>query len=303
MIPRRIIVIDDEQKQASALAKTIDEQIEYAKVIPVWEEEKIIPTIEDNFFNLVVLDIRMDNYELDGIQIAEKIIEVNPFAKILFVSAYMNEYMPKILSLMQNGRILGFSDKKDYKQWGEELKAIISSYYESLDANPQQVSVALLQAYSDLKAEEDTYIKGVKFENFVSLLFRSIGFSEILQRVKDKSSNEIDLIVRNDLDDLFISKFGKYFLVECKNKPGSKIDKNDFILFSNKLKNTNELAEIGFLITTSTFTRTAYLEAMRESKDFHKVFFIDNTLIMQLIQADNMLEELKRIIDSQVKDN
>ena len=70
-----------------------------------------------------------------------------------------------------------------------------------------------------------------------------------------------------------------------------------------KLKETNGLAELGFLITTSSFKRTAYLEALRSSEGQHKVVFIDNSLMMSLIKADDPREELKRIIDSQVKDN
>ena len=303
MIPRTLIVIDDDKQQAEALAKIIQKSVLYSDVKPIWDEEAILSTIEDRFYTLAVLDIRMDQYETDGIKIAKRIVEINPFAKILFVSAFLKEYMNDVLALMQNGNILGFSEKKEYELWKSELQELIVNYYEDLDKNPQKITSALLQSYADLKDEEDTYIKGMKFENFVTLLFRSIGFTEILKRVKDKSGNETDLIIRNDIDDVFLSKFGKYILIECKNKPDSKIDKNDFILFNTKLKNTNGLAEIGFLISTSAFTRTAYLEAIRGSEGNQKIIFIDNALLLRLIQAENMLDELKHIIDSQVKDN
>lgn len=304
MVPRKILVIDDEKIQAEALAATISEAVPYSSVIQASSKEEINATIEDKFYNLAVLDIRMDDYDFDGINLAEKIIEINPFAKILFVSKFIPEYIERITRIMQKGNILGFSEKKvDYDKWKPELGKIISEYYEELDANPQQISSALIDMYADVKDEENTFRKGQRFENFVALLFQNIGFSEVLKRVKDKSLNEVDLIVRNDIEDSFLSKFGKYILVECKNKPSDPIDKNDFIVFLSKLEATNGLAELGFMFTTSTFKRTAYLEAMRTSKGNHKIIFIDNPLILSLLRASSPREYLKQIIDNQIKDN
>lgn len=304
MIPRRILVIDDEVSQAKALAKTLEQIIPFSKVTPVSEEKEIINAINERYYNLAILDIRMDNYNTDGIEIAKQIADINPYAKILFVSAFLSEYIDKILPLVQGGNILGYTKKKiDYNEWGRELSQLILPYYEDLDKNPQQLQTALLQEYSDLKEETDAFKRGVMFENFVSILFATMGFTEIKKRIKDKSGNETDLIVRNDIDDVFFRKFGNYMLVECKNKSEAKVDKNDFIVFQAKLENTNKLADIGFMVTSTSFARTAYLEAIRGSRSNHKVFFIDNTMILQLIQSDNMLDQLKHIIDNQVKDN
>lgn len=304
MVPRKILIIDDERVQAEALAKNVLKEVAYSTVICASTEDEINSAIEDKFYNLAILDIRMDDYDFDGIELAEKIVEINPFAKILFVSKFIPEYYEKITSLMKNGNILGFMEKKvDYSEWRTELKRIIEKYYDDLDSDPQQISSALINLYAEVKDESDTFRKGQRFENFVALLFQNIGFSEILKRVKDISLNETDLIVRNDIDDNFLSKFGKYILIECKNKPSTKVDKNDFIVFQNKLTATNGLAELGFIFTTSSFTRTAYVEAARDSKGPVKVIFVDNPLIMRLLKSSNPREMLKRIIDEQVKDN
>ncbi len=303
MITRRILVIDDEKPQALALAKTLESVIPMSKVIHASDREDIIDLVENKFYNLAVLDIRMDAFDFNGLVLAQRILEINPYAKILFVSKFIPEYLDDLTPLLQNGNVLGFSDKNiDYDIWGEELKKIILPYYEKLDANPQSVSTALINMYSDLKDLDDAQIKGARFEDFISLLFQSIGYTEIVKRTRDKSLNEVDLIVRNDIDDHFLSKLGKYILIECKNHLAA-IDKNDFILFKSKLQATNGLAELGFFITTSSFKRTAYLEALRSSEGRNKIVFIDNSLIMDLIKSTDPREELKRIIDYQVKDN
>jgi CheY-like chemotaxis protein len=303
MVTRKILVIDDEKPQAIALAKTIESVIPMSNVLNASAKEEIINYVENKFYNLAVIDIRMDAYDFNGISLARRILEINPYAKILFVSKFIPEYLDELTPLLQNGNVLGFSDKKiDYDEWGEELKNVILPYYKQLDSNPQSISTALINMYSELKDEENTYLKGSRFEDFISLLFQSIGFSEIVKRTRDKSLNEVDLIVRNEIDDPFLTKFGKYILIECKNHLDT-IDKNDFILFKSKLTATNGLAELGFFITTSSFKRTAYLEALRSSEGHHKIVFIDNSLLMRLMKSEDPREELKRIIDYQVKDN
>lgn len=303
MVTRKILVIDDEKPQAIALAKTIESVIPMSNVLNASAKEEIINYVENKFYNLAVIDLRMDAYDFNGISLARRILEINPYAKILFVSKFIPEYLDELTPLLQNGNVLGFSDKKiDYDEWGEELKNVILPYYKQLDSNPQSISTALINMYSELKDEENTYLKGSRFEDFISLLFQSIGFSEIVKRTRDKSLNEVDLIVRNEIDDPFLTKFGKYILIECKNHLDT-IDKNDFILFKSKLTATNGLAELGFFITTSSSKRTAYLEALRSSEGHHKIVFIDNSLLMRLMKSEDPREELKRIIDYQVKDN
>jgi hypothetical protein len=91
-------------------------------------------------------------------------------------------------------------------------------------------------------------------------------------------------------------------LVECKNEQ-EKVDKNQFIQFFEKLKNTGGMSNLGILITSQSMKDTAYKEAIRKSSEEKKVVFISNVEIGRLIKARNILEEFKVIIDEQVKDN
>lgn len=303
MVTKQILIIDDERFQAEALCQTVSEIFPEANVFTASTEEEIKVTISEKFYNLVLLDLRMDGYSFDGVGLAKDIIELNPFAKILFVSKFVSEYIPALNSLLAEGAVIGFSEKKDYDSWKPELHKIIGDYYNDIESEPSVVNSALLEYYSLLKNETDAYKKGQQFENFVSLLFRSIGFSKILKREKDVSLNEVDLIIRNEIEDSFLNKLGKYILIECKNKPSTNTDKNDYIIFRSKLENASCMAEIGIIFTTSTVTRNTYIEAARNSSGQKKIIIIDNVLMHQLLQAEDLKEELKCIIDHQVKDN
>lgn len=303
MALKKILVIDDERLQAEAVGQTVCEIFAEAEVMVASSKEDILDYINNKFYNLVVLDLRMDQYDFDGISLAKDIMNINPFAKILFVSKFASEYLSRLSPLLISGSVLGFSEKRDYESWKPELKQIIGDYYEALGADPSQINSALLNYYADLKNESDPFLKGQKFEDFVAILFRSIGFKEIMKRVKDKSLNEVDMIIRNDIDDSFLYKFGKYILVECKNKPEVHTDKNDYIVFLSKVRNTCGLSELGFLFTTSTITRNTYIEAVRNSRDKEKIVIIDNACMYELLNSIDLKEGLKRIIDNQVKDN
>ncbi len=300
---RNVLIIDDVKEQAEGLSKGLTSLLPDYSFEFRFEESGIMEAIENRFFSLAIVDIRMDDFSFNGIDVVKRIFEVNPFSKVIIVSAFKDEYFLQLKDLLLTGKVVDVLDKEDFDSWLPKLKAKIEGYYEELDKEPAEINNALLQFYSEAKNEKDTFKKGEKFEHFISLIFQSIGFNQVLKRVKDKSLNEVDLIVRNDIEDSFLSKFGKYILIECENKPEEKVNKNDFIVFNNKLKNTNGLAELGIIATTGYITKNTYLEALRESGEVRKILFLSNPEIEKLIKASNKISEFKNLIDSQVKDN
>ncbi|GAB3352950.1 hypothetical protein GCM10027566_12750 [Arachidicoccus ginsenosidivorans] len=300
---KNVIIIDDIKEQSEGLAKGLSKLLPDCSFEFYYKEPDILDAIENRFYSLAIIDIRMDTFSIDGIKLAERIFEVNPFAHVLIISAFKDEYFLRLKDLLLTGKVVDIQDKDSFNIWLPKLKETINNYYLKIEEDPSEINNALLQYYSEAKNEIDIYKKGEKFEHFMSLMFQSIGFNQVLKRVKDHSLNEVDLIIRNDINDNFISKFGKYILVECKNKPIEKINKNDFIIFQNKLKNTNGLAELGIIATTGYITKNTYTEAIRESGDTRKILFLSNPELEKLIKAENKLSTFKNLIDQQVKDN
>lgn len=300
---RSVLIIEDVETQAQGLVKELRKKLPNTEFDYVSTETDINDAIENRYFSLAIVDLRMDGFSTDGIGFIKKIIECNPFTKIIIVSAFKGEYLFHIKDLLTTGKIIDVVDKKEFEIFSTELSTIIDKYHEEVLQNLSEVNSALLEYYAKAKNENNINKKGELFEHFISLLFQSIGFNNISRRVKDKSLNEVDLIIRNEIDDSFINKFGKYILVECKNKPKEKVDKNTFIVFKEKLFATNGLAELGILATTGNITRNTYIEALRTSHDYRKIIFLSNIEIEKLIRSSSKLESFKEIIDEQVKDN
>lgn len=245
----------------------------------------------------------MSKYSINGVSIIEKINEINPFAKVIIAAAFVGEYAKELTKILSFGNIIGVVDKDSFEVFTTQINELLNKRLNELASNTDLSVQSLRNTYSNLKNEQDTYKKGIMFEYFLSTLYGQMGFTKIINRVIDKSRNEVDLAIRNDINDSFFQKFKQYILIECKNKPEDGVDKNDFIVFQNKVKKTNGLCDLGIIATTGLIKKTVYLEALRESGESYKVIFMSNPEIEKLINSANRLETFKEIIDSQVKDN
>jgi CheY-like chemotaxis protein len=300
---KTVLIIDDVKDQADGLAKALAAAMPKYSFEAYSSEADIKRSIEERFYSLAIVDIRMDQFQFNGLDIIKRIFEVNPFANIIVVSAFKDEYFKGIKEVMLSGKVVDVLEKEELRIWIPKLEAVISKYYNQIENDPSEINNALLQYYADAKNEKDTYEKGQRFEHFISLLFQSFGYKEITKRKRDKSSNEVDLIIRNETDDTFLNKFGKYILIECKNKPEDRVSKNDFIVFLSKVSNSNGLCEFGIIATSGYIAKTTYIEAVRTSQSQQKIMFISNPEIERLIRSLDKKEEFKRLIDEQVKDN
>lgn len=299
-----ILLIDDEKAQVENLRRAIQKKYPNGtSVFGVSEEKEILSMVENCYYDLAIVDLRMSNYSINGFIVIEKIKQVNPYAKVIVVSAYAAEYQDELNRALALGNILGFVDKADFGKFIQNVYTLIDRQINNMLLIEDTSIRALKDYYSQLKNSTDSYKKGLKFEYFISMLFGQMGFTKVLNRIKDVSSNEVDLAIRNEINDPFFSKFKHYILIECKNWPTDAVDRNTFTAFREKVKNTNGLSSLGILITTGYIAKTVYIEALRTSSEPIKIVFLSNPEIEQLIFSPNKLETLKLIIDEQIKDN
>lgn len=295
---KSILIIDDQESQAKELSSALQTTLDDCCICRASEEKDILTKVITRYYSVAIVDLRMEGYRIDGFDVMDQIMIANPYAKIIIVSAYMSEYMTRISEYISRGAVLAISEKKDLDVWVPELTKIIEGYFNK-DLNPFAIQI-LEDLYANAKNEPNTAKKGRMFEEFVVGLFRQMGFIHIETRVRDKASNEIDLIVRNDLNDPFFNKFGRYIFVECKNRPELGFSKNDFIVFNKKVSSSNGDSNFGVVFTTGHVKRTVFLEALRESEKGIKILYLGSGEIAKLIHTPNMLDEFKEIIDRQV---
>jgi len=91
MIPKRVLVVDDEQNSREGLSKILSKE---GYVVHTAENgKKALTEAENNKFDLIITDLRMP--EMDGIEVLEKLRKKNKDIGVVIVTAYgeVNSYL------------------------------------------------------------------------------------------------------------------------------------------------------------------------------------------------------------------
>jgi two-component system, response regulator, stage 0 sporulation protein F len=91
MIPKRVLVVDDEQNSREGLSKILTK--EGYSVRTAENGKKALLEAENNSFDLIITDLRMP--EMDGIEVLEKLRKKNKDIGVVIVTAYgeVNSYL------------------------------------------------------------------------------------------------------------------------------------------------------------------------------------------------------------------
>ncbi len=81
----RILAVDDEKDMLRLLHRIITTKTSY-EVTTISEPEKVIPIINKEFFDLILLDLRMPG--INGMELLEKIKERDPDIGVIIITAY-----------------------------------------------------------------------------------------------------------------------------------------------------------------------------------------------------------------------
>ncbi|MCL6583082.1 MAG: response regulator [bacterium] len=91
MVPKRVLVVDDEQNSREGLSKILTK--EGYTVHTAENGKKALIEAENNDFDLIITDLRMP--EMDGIEVLEKLRNKNKNIGVVIVTAYgeVNSYL------------------------------------------------------------------------------------------------------------------------------------------------------------------------------------------------------------------
>lgn len=263
-------------------------------------EKEVLDAVKSLNYSLVILDLDIRLKGLTGLELAKMVVKTNPLIKLLFLSAYATqEYKSQLTAALESSRVVDIVFKRR-SHLVQELKLVIEHYYKNRLREGISLNRHLLEYYEIAKNEQNLYQKAVIFEGFMMALFQTFGYKEMKERIREHAINEVDVIIRNVIDDAFLASFGKYVLIECKNIPGLAISRYELTHFHSKVKHTIGLSAMGIFATTGFVSRDTYFEAIRRSAVPVKIIFLDDVEILKLINADDKKEEFKRLITEQI---
>jgi len=154
------------------------------------------------------------------------------------------------------------------QQLFEAAQTITSSVEELLSKEAQKISgwgdLPLQDLIDKVDVQSTSDAKGRVLEELACRLFETVPGFQVAGRVRT-ATEEIDIRVVNNSDDPIWKKEGPIILAECKNW-SSKVGKDEFVLFKEKMNNRRQRCSCGFLISWNGFAETINKESLRGSR-------------------------------------
>ena len=152
-----VLIIDDEAQGALNLAKVFNASRPDLMVTTATTENEISDKIENIYYNVAIVDLRMDAFSINGFDIINKIIEVNPFAKVIIMSAYLPEFTDELSTIMTSGKIEGIVSKEKFDIFKNKILALSDKIINDFEINPLINQKALESLFAEAKNEPDAY--------------------------------------------------------------------------------------------------------------------------------------------------
>jgi hypothetical protein len=155
------------------------------------------------------------------------------------------------------------------QQLFEAAQIVTTSVEELLAKEAQKLSgwgaLPLQELIDQVEVQATNDAKGRVLEELACRLFETVSGFQVTGRVRT-ATEEIDIRMVNNSDDAIWKKEGPIILAECKNW-SSKVGKDEFVLFKEKLNNRRQRCSCGFLISWNGFADTITKELLRGSRE------------------------------------
>lgn len=154
---------------------------------------------------------------------------------------------------------------------------------------------SLRAAWRETQQATDRHQKGRLLEQTIRLLLHSIPDLVYIRSNWRTSSEEFDLVVRNDSTDPFLSKEGSLWLTECKNwsRPA---DRSEFDAFEAKLVARSKRARLGLFIAPGGVTSGFRERQIENRREELLIVVIDQEALASWVDTLDRLEWLKEQI-------
>lgn len=285
----QLLVVDDDEGWRTALRMMFGQRADIVLTEAVSGQDAV-EKVRSADYDLVLMDMRMPS-GTEGLDALQQIKQLKPQTQVVMMSAYGD--VPKTVEAMRRGA-LDFAPKEaDFR---DALTFKVNDFIRTfhLIADRERLIRTKYEAARTLQNSQE---KGKALEDLLAALLASIdGFIEVGRNI-NTTTEEIDIVFRNESRDPAWKRESRIILVECKNWHSQRVGKNEFVLFKEKMENRAGRAELGFLVCTAEFAGTVEKEMLRSSKTSLLVVPINGEGLRQLVEAENRSELLRSFVD------
>lgn len=285
----QLLVVDDDEGWRTAL-RTMFGRRDDILLTEAISGQDAVDKIRIADYDLVLMDMRMPS-GTEGLDALQEIKQLKPQSQVIMMSAFGD--VPKTVEAMRRGALDFVLKEADFR---DALTFKVNDFMRTfhLIADRELLIRAKYEAAQTLQNSQE---KGEALEDLLAALLASVeGFIEIGRNV-NTTTEEIDIVFRNESRDPAWQRESRIILVECKNWQSQRVGKNEFVLFKEKMENRVGRAELGFLVCTAEFAETIENEMLRSSKTSLLVVPINGEGLRQLVEAGNRSVLLRSFVD------
>lgn len=172
----------------------------------------------------------------------------------------------------------------------EKVK-VYNRVYERLFANEsmvrqQHIRSRCSELLETCKTEHSSHKRGRLLEELMETIFTADSSSEVIQKRVSTGDEEIDLVVKNDIDKPFWLAFSSpAFFVECKNWSGV-VGSKELRDFETKIRNHARFTKLGFFVSLNGFSAEVPGELKRAGREDYHITLLDGTDLEELVSSE-----------------
>jgi hypothetical protein len=134
--------------------------------------------------------------------------------------------------------------------------------------------------------EMPSFQRGKLLEELTELIFTSNNSLELIGKRISTGDEEIDLIIKNNIDRPFWMAFQlPTFFVECKNW-SSKVGSKELRDFEGKMRNHAKFTKLGFFVSVGGFTKDVADEMKRLGRDDYHIVLLARAQLDEFANSD-----------------
>ncbi len=153
------------------------------------------------------------------------------------------------------------------------------------EVRAQYIKTQCLELLAECDQVTNKYKKGLILERLTEIIFTSNNSLELVDKRVSTGDEEIDLVVKNNIDRPFWMAFSSpLFFIECKNWY-SPVGTKELRNFEIKLQNHAKLVKVGFFVYLNGFSSDVESELKRMGRDEYHVVLIDRDDISQYLSS------------------
>ena len=292
-VEQRILIVDDDSQFLETYRRVLRE--DGHAIDTATDRAAALIMLDQHAWDVVLLDQRLQGPAGpdSGLDLIAEVTRRSPGALIIVITGFPSKH--NIEQAFEKG-VYDYLVKDEY--FRPMLRAKIRNALQYTrerrlgTLQEERLQAEVKELWHQANTETDKNHKGKLLEDLLVALFKLIPGLHNASPRRHNQLEEIDVVVRNELDDPFWQKEGSYILVECKNwsKPVGVEQLRSFLW---KMTHRHDRCRLGIFVSPQGFTEPfeGELRALRSSNQL--VITLDKDSLHQLIAADDKSEALK----------